>query len=119
MESDREAVRKAVVREAAPPTISTGGLWRGGPSLDEFDPRRIGGRLEHIDAAAGTIQRKDPAFRADRDGVNAVELARLLAQTPELSDVIHAAVEDHHAVIGQSVRDQNPAVRKKRDVLRL
>ena len=57
--------------------------------------------------------------RSDRHRVHAVELAGPFAEAAELADVVHLAVENHHAVIVQAVGDENPAVRQKRHVLRL
>ena len=42
-----------------------------------------------------------------------------LPMPPNSRDVVHVAVENHHAVIVEAVRDENPAVRQKRHVLRL
>ena len=51
--------------------------------------------------------------------MHAVELTRTLAEAAELRDVVHLAVENHHAVIVQAVGNENPAIRQKRHVLRL
>ena len=87
------------------------------PRVHELDLCPIGRRPEHVDSATGAIQGEDQTPRSDRQGVHAVELAGSLAKAAELRDVAPFAVEDHHAVIVQAVRHENPAVRQKRDVL--
>ena len=49
--------------------------------------------------------------------MDAVELARAAAHLAEFADVVHVAIEDHDAVVVETIRDENPAVRQKRDIL--
>src|SRR5204863_2174193 len=87
--------------------------------LDELHLRRIARGTKHIDAATGAIERKDAPFGSNRHGMHAVELARSFAEAAKLGEVGQVAIEDHHAVIVETVGDQHAAIRQKRDILRL
>src|SRR5262245_28257456 len=51
--------------------------------------------------------------------MNAIELPRALAEAAELAEIVHVLVQDHDSMVVEAVRDQDPAIRQERDVLRL
>lgn len=74
--------------------------------------------MEDVDASAGAVEHEDAAAGTDGNRVHAIELPGTAAVTAEFADVFHVAVEDHHAVVIETVGDEYAAVGEECDVLR-
>jgi hypothetical protein len=74
--------------------------------------------LKTFDAVARAVRDEEAPFGASGEGINAVETARPCSAHSEFADILHVAIEDHHAVIIQAIGDEYPSVGKKCHILR-